>query len=48
MANDQPGNVIESLCSRTQKGDQLTSERYEPKKAPPEQSDTVLAGPSQA
>jgi len=31
--------------SRTQIGDQLTIERYEPKKAPPEQTDTVLAGP---
>jgi hypothetical protein len=33
------------LRSRTQIGDQLTIERYEPKKAPPEQGDTVLAGP---
>jgi hypothetical protein len=33
------------LRIRTQIGDQLTIERYEPKKAPPEQSDTVLAGP---
>jgi hypothetical protein len=32
--------------SRTQIGDQLTIERYEPKKARPEETDTVLAGPS--
>ena len=50
MPNRKAESVIELPAhsifrSRTQIGDQLTIERYEPKKAPPEQTDTVLAGP---
>jgi hypothetical protein len=50
MPNRKVESVIELPAhsifrSRTQIGDQLTIERYDPKKAPPEETDTVLAGP---
>jgi hypothetical protein len=50
MPNRKAESVIELPAhsifrSRTQIGDQLTIERYDPKKAPPEETDTVLAGP---
>src|SRR5213596_696202 len=51
MPNPKAESVIELPAhsifrSRTQIGDQLTIERYEPKKPRPEETDTVLAGPS--
>jgi hypothetical protein len=50
MPNRKAESVIELPAhsifrSRTQIGDQLTIERYEPKKPRPEETDTVLAGP---
>jgi uncharacterized protein len=50
MPNSKAESVIELPAhsifrSRTQIGDQLTIERYEPKKSRPEETDTVLAGP---
>jgi hypothetical protein len=52
MPNRKAESVIELPAhsifrSRTQIGDQLTIERYEPKKPRPEETDTVLAGPPQ-
>jgi uncharacterized protein len=51
MPNRKAESVIELPAhsifrSRTQIGDQLTIERYEPKKPRPEDTDTVLAGHS--
>jgi hypothetical protein len=53
MPNGKAESVIELPAhsifrSRTQIGDQLTIERYEPKKPRPEETDTVLAGPPKA
>ena len=53
MPNTKAESVIELPAhsifrSRTQIGDQLTIERYEPKKPRPEETDTVLAGPPKA
>ena len=53
MPNTKAESVIELPAhsifrSRTQIGDQLTIERYEPKKPRPEEIDTVLAGPPKA
>jgi uncharacterized protein len=53
MPNTKAESVIELPAhsifrSRTQIGDQLTIERYEPKKPQPEETDTVLAGPPKA
>jgi uncharacterized membrane protein (UPF0127 family) len=50
MPNTKAESVIELPAhsifrSRTQIGDQLTIERYEPKKPRPEETDTVLAAP---
>jgi uncharacterized protein len=50
MPNSKAESVIELPAhsifrSRTQIGDQLTIERYEPKKSRPKETDTVLAGP---
>jgi len=51
MPNRKAESVIELPAhsifrSRTQIGDQLTIERYEPKKPRLEETDTILAGPS--
>jgi uncharacterized membrane protein (UPF0127 family) len=53
MPNTKAESVIELPAhsifrSRTQIGDQLTIERYEPKKPRPEEIDTVLAGSPKA
>jgi uncharacterized membrane protein (UPF0127 family) len=53
MPNRKAESVIELPAhsifrSRTEIGDQLTIERYEPKKPRPEETDTVLGGPAKA
>jgi len=53
MPNSKAESVIELPAhsifrSRTQIGDQLTIERYEPKKPRPEETDTMIAAPPKA